>query len=167
MIHVDIFYPEKLISIDSPVHIFTLVPKYWSTTIMSSFDPAQEQTLSAFITALSQQTESLPPALQAQLQSIGQDLANRVMELRVVAASIPSLDKAYRETLVSLRTNEDEAATGVTFVSSTAQHQTTQLTDNAVQILTAPDSVEAAQHRLSRNAGQITSKPLRRFFRRG
>lgn len=134
---------------------------------MPSFDSEQEQILTAFMTALSQQPKSLPPALQAQLQSIGQNLANRVMELRVVAASIPSLDKAYRETLVQLHTNEDKATTEVTFVSSEAQNQNTQLIDHAVQILTAPDSVEAAQHHLSRNAGQIASNPLKRFFRRG
>lgn len=134
---------------------------------MSSFNSSQEQTLTAFMTALSQQTESLPPTLQAQLQSIGQNLSNRVMELSVVAASIPNLDKAYREALASLRTGEGEAATGVTFVSSTAQHQNTQLGDNAVQILTAPDSVEAAQHSLSRSSGTIASNPLKRFFRQG
>lgn len=90
------------------------------------------------------------------------------MELSVVAASIPSLDKAYREALASLRTSEGEAATaGVTLVSSTAQHQSTQLGDNAVQILTAPDSVEAAQHSLSRSSGTIASNPLKRFFRQG
>jgi|GEM_PF-1894104 len=134
---------------------------------MSSLDPAQEQILTAFMTALGQQTKSLPSTLQAQLQSIGQNLANRVMELRVVAASIPSLDKAYREALASLRANGEETKIGATFISSTAQHQNIQLTDNAVQILTAPDSVEAAQHHLSRKAGQIASKPLKRFFHRG
>ncbi|KAI9132293.1 hypothetical protein [Acaryochloris sp. CCMEE 5410] len=125
----------------------------------------QEQTLTAFITALSQQTESLPTALQAQLQSIGHNLENRVMELRVIAASLPSLDQAYRKALAEQPQTGDEPR--ATLVSSLAQDDSAEYLDYAVHILTGSDPVQAAQQDSSNLSGQIASNPLKRFFRRG
>lgn len=132
---------------------------------MTSLTPQQEQTLTAFVAALSQQTESLPAALQAQLQSIGHNLENRVMELRVIAASLPSLDQAYREALAEQPKTGDEPST--TLVSSPAQDDSTERLDHAVRIFTSSDSVKAAQQDWSNLSGQIASNPLKRFFSRG
>lgn len=134
---------------------------------MTSFNSTQEQTLTAFMAALSHQTNSLPSALQGQLQSIGHNLENRVMELPVVAASIPSLDQSYREALANLRASEGRPNIDVKFVSTLTQEQNTKLNENAAQILTAPDSVKAAQDKLVQRSGQMASNPLKRFFRRG
>lgn len=117
--------------------------------------------------ALNQQTDSLPPALQGQLQSIGHNLENRVMELPVVAASIPRLDQAYRDALTNLRASEGKPQTNVALVSASTQDQNAKLNENAVQILAASDSVKAAQDNLVNKSGQIASNPLKRFFHRG
>lgn len=138
---------------------------YRSIPFMPPLTLQQEQTLTAFITALSQQTESLPAALQAQLQSIGHNLENRVMELKVIAASLPSLDQAYRVALTEQLKTRDEQ--GATLVSSPAQDHSTDQLDHATRIFTSLDSVKAAQQDLSKMSGQIASNPLKRFFRRG
>lgn len=61
---------------------------------MSSY-PQQEKILTAFLTALGQQEESLPLGLQKQLNAIGQSLEARIVELPTIAASLPSLNQAY------------------------------------------------------------------------
>lgn len=132
---------------------------------MTLFNPQQEKSLIAFLTALGQQDESLPSGLQAQLHSIGQNLENRVVELPTIAASLPNLQKAYQEALTNAQTGEDEG--GATLVSTNSQDQNTKLRDRAVQILTDPDPVQAAQKNKFGIIGQIASNPLKRLFRRG
>jgi hypothetical protein len=131
---------------------------------MSSLNPQQEKTLTAFLTALAEQNESLPSGLQKQLEAIGQNLEARIMELSVIAASLPSLNQAYQTALADTQTNQGEQ--GATLVSTNQDHST-KLYDRAVQILTAPDPVQAAQRHLSPGLGQIASNPLKRLFRRG
>ncbi|MGB3694686.1 MAG: hypothetical protein WA865_16230 [Spirulinaceae cyanobacterium] len=130
---------------------------------MSLFNPQQEKSLSAFLSALSHQDESLPEGLQKQLYSIGQNLDNRVVELPTVAASLPNLDKAYRAALADERADDESSATLV----STDQKQSDQLRDHAVKILTDPDPVRAAQRKIPRGLGQIVSNPFKRLFGQG
>jgi hypothetical protein len=134
-------------------------------TAMSSLNNQQEQVLTAFLTALAQQDESLPEGLQKQLHAIGQNLEARIAELPAMAASLPSLNQAYQAALVEAQTNSTDA--GVTFVSTNSD-QDAKLRDRAVQILTDSDPVQAAQRSRSRGLGtQIASNPLKRFFGRG
>ena len=131
---------------------------------MTSLDSQQSNSISAFITALSQQDDSLPSGLEQQLHAIGQNLQNRAVELPVIAASIPGLNKAYQSALTDAQNNAGQQ--GATLVS-TNQDDDAKLYDQAAQIFTAPDSVKAAQTSLPRQLGQIASNPLKRFFGRG
>ena len=131
---------------------------------MPSLTTEQEKILTAFVTALAQQEESLPLGLQKQLQAIGQNLEARVVELPVIAASLPSLDHDYQAALAAPRTDQGEQ--GAILVSTNQDHST-KLRERAVQILTNSDPVQAAQHHQSRGLGQIASNPLKRFFGRG
>lgn len=129
---------------------------------MSFFNPQQEKSLNAFLIALSQQDESLPEGLQKQLHAIGQNLENRVVEIPVIAASIPSLDRAYRAALADNQEDE-QVATPI----STNQDQSTKFRERAVQILTDSDSVRAAQKKVHRGRVQTASNPLKRLFNLG
>lgn len=131
---------------------------------MSSLTTEQEKILTAFVTALAQQEESLPLGLQKQLQAIGQNLEARVVELPVIAASLPNLNHAYQGTLADTRTDQGEQ--GATLVSTNQDHST-KLRERAIQILTDSDPVQAAQRHQSRGLGKIASNPLKRFFSRG
>lgn len=131
---------------------------------MSSLNSQQETIITAFLTALAQQDESLPVGLQQQLHAIGQNLEARAMELPVIAASIPSLNQSYQTALADAQANNGEQ--GATLVS-TNQDQSLKLRDRAVQVLTDSDPVQAAQQTLSRGLGQLASNPLKRLFRRG
>nr|WP_290221257.1 hypothetical protein [Trichocoleus desertorum] len=131
---------------------------------MSPLTTEQEKTVTAFVTALAQQEESLPQGLQKQLQAIGQNLEARVVELPVIAASLPDLNHAYQSALADPRANQ--GAQGATLVSTNQDHST-KLQERAIQILTDPDPVQAAQRHQFRGLGQIASNPLKRFFGRG
>jgi hypothetical protein len=128
---------------------------------MSTLTPLQEKTLSAFVTALAQQDESLPQGLQQQLASIGQNLEARVLELPGIAASLPQLNQAYQ---AALSAPQAEGESGAVLVSANQDHSA-KLLDHATQILTDVDPVHAAQRHQSR--GLIASNPLKRLFRRG
>ena len=130
-----------------------------------NFNPQQEKSLDAFITALSQQDDALPASLQAQLQAIGQNLESRVMELPVIAASLPNLNNAYQAALADAQ--PDQGETGATLVSTTSKDSSDGIGDRAAKILTDPNPVEAAQRRKSPSIGQIASNPLKRLFGRG
>ncbi|MBF2051344.1 MAG: hypothetical protein IGS54_28935 [Elainella sp. C42_A2020_010] len=129
----------------------------------SSLNPQQEKILAAFVTALAQQEESLPAGLQNQLQAIGQNLETRIVELPVIAASLPSLNQAYQAALSDTQSEGQQEA----ILVSTNQDRSAKLRDRAVQILTDPDPVQAAQRHQSRGIGQIASNPLKRLFGRG
>jgi CHASE2 domain-containing sensor protein len=129
-----------------------------------SLNPQQEKILTAFVTALAQQDESLPSALQKQLNAIGQNLEGRVVELSTIAASLPSLNQAYQVALSDTQT--DKGSQGATFIS-TNQDRSTKLHEHAAQILTDSDPVQAAQRNQHRGLGQIATNPLKRFFGRG
>jgi len=131
---------------------------------MSSLTTEQEKTVTAFVTALAQQEKSLPEGLQKQLHAIGQNLEARVVELPVIAASLPDLNHAYQAALSDPQTAKGEQ--GATLVSTNQDHST-KLRERAIQILTDPDPVQAAQRHQSRGLGQIASNPLKRFFGRG
>jgi len=125
----------------------------------------QEKELTAFLTALSEQEESLPGGLQAQLTAIGQNIENRVMELPAIASSIPSLSKAYQDALSDVKSGDDEPK--ATLVSSTGRERETSISERAAQILTDADSVQAAKKKMARSSRVIASNPLKRFFGRG
>jgi hypothetical protein len=114
---------------------------------MTPLPPIQEDTLKAFVMALSQQTEPLPAVLQAQLKAIGLNLPNRVIELEAIAASLPSLKRAYDAAMAELRAIAAQRGKGVPPAPFTpADHkQNTELSNSAVQIFTDPDPVQAAQ----------------------
>lgn len=59
-----------------------------------SLNIQQSNQIQALLTA-SQQDEPLPANLQAQLQSIGQNLENRAMEIPTITASLLRLSNAY------------------------------------------------------------------------
>jgi hypothetical protein len=129
-----------------------------------SLNPQQEKILTAFLTALGQQEESLPLGLQKQLNAIGQSLEARIVELPTIAASLPSLNQAYQIALSDTQTDKGEQ--GATFVS-TNQDRSAKLREHAAQILTDSDPVQAAQRNQRRGLGQIATNPLKRFFGRG
>lgn len=131
---------------------------------MPSLNTQQEKILTAFVTALSQQDQPLPEALQKQLYSIAQNLEARVVELPVVAASLPNLNQAYQTALAENQTGK--GGQGATFVS-TDQDRSSKLRDRAVEILTNSNPVQAAQKQLSPGLGQIALNPLKRIFGRG
>lgn len=115
--------------------------------------PRDEINLHAFLVALAQQTEPLPPGLQAQLHAIGQNLTNRVMELATIAATIPSLDNAFHTARSALQTQDGQRSKGVIPAPFTPADQinNTELSNSAVQILTSPDSVKAAKAHQGQN----------------
>jgi len=129
-----------------------------------SLNPQQEQILTAFVTALKKQDESLPLGLQKQINAIGQNLEARVVELPTIAASLPSLNQAYQVALSDTQT--DKGDQGATFVS-TSQDRSAKLREYVAQILTDSDPVQAAQRNQHRGLGQIATNPLKRFFGRG
>ncbi|MFQ4138592.1 hypothetical protein PGN35_019990, partial [Nodosilinea sp. PGN35] len=107
---------------------------------MPTLNPQQEKTLTAFITALGQQDNPLPEALQKQLHAIGQNLEARIVELPAIAASLPNLNQAYQTALSDAQAN----APAATFASNTNQSDSAKQYDRAVDILTADDPVQAA-----------------------
>ena len=129
-----------------------------------SLNPQQEKILKAFVSALAHQDESLPLGLQQQLNSIGQNLEARVVELHTIAASVPSLNQAYQVALGD--TLPDKGEQGATLVSMNQDHSTF-LREHAAQILTDSDPVQAAVRSQHRGLGQIATNPLKRFFGRG
>ena len=129
-----------------------------------SLNPQQEKILTAFVTALGQQEESLPLGLQKQLNAIGQSLEARIVELPTIAASLPSLNQAYQIALSDTQTDKGEQ--GVTFVS-TNQDRSAKLREHAAQIFSDSDPVQAAQRNQRPGLGQIATNPLKRFFGRG
>ncbi|MGB3519439.1 MAG: hypothetical protein WBA43_23510 [Elainellaceae cyanobacterium] len=131
---------------------------------MPTLNPQQEKTLTAFVTALGQQDNALPEGLQKQLHAIGQSLDARILELPAIAASLPGLNQAYQTALSEAQA--DSGATGATLVSNTNQSDSDKQYDRAVEILTDPNPVQAAQHSQS-SLGQIASNPLKRLFGRG
>lgn len=130
---------------------------------MAALNPQHEKMLTAFVTALAQQEAALPQGLQQQLYSIGQNLEARVVELPVIAASLPSLNQAYQAALANA---QDPGQQGATLVATNQDHSS-KLRDRAVQILTDADPVQAAQRTLSPGLGQIAFNPLKRFFGKG
>ena len=131
---------------------------------MAHLSSQQETILTAFLTALAQQDESLPLGLQQQLHAIGQNLEARVVELPVIAASLPSFNHSYQAALADTQMNEGEQGT---ILVSTNQDHSANLYDRAVKILTDPDPVQAAHRSHSRGLGQLASNPLKRLFGRG
>lgn len=129
-----------------------------------SLNSQQEKILTAFVTALEKQDESLPLGLQKQLNAIGQNLEARVAELPTIAASLPSLNQAYQVALSDTQTDKGEQ--GATLVA-TNQDRSAKLREHAAQILTDSDPVQAAQRNQYRGLGQIATNPLKRFFGRG
>ncbi len=129
-----------------------------------SLNPQQEKILTAFVTALAQQDESLPLGLQKQLNAIGQSLEARIVELPTIAASLPSLNQAYQVALSDTQTDKGEQ--GATFIS-TNQDRSAKLREHAAQILSDSDPVQAAKLHQHRGLGQIATNPLKRFFGRG
>jgi hypothetical protein len=123
---------------------------------MTSLTPNQSQSLTAFLIALSQQAESLPAGLQAQLPAIGLNLANRIVELPAIAASIPSLEQNYRAILTKLQAQETEPSEGVVLASTgpTDYKYSTEISNSAVEILTDPDPVKAAQKHLAQETSR-------------
>lgn len=124
---------------------------------------SQEKSIAAFMTALSQQDDSIPSSLQAQLQAIGQNIDSRAVELPVIAASLPGLSRAYQEAMAS----PPEEESGATLVSQGQEDDSAKLKARAVEVFTASDPVQAAQKNTLRSPRQIASNPLRRFFGRG
>jgi hypothetical protein len=119
---------------------------------MTTLTPNQTQTLTAFVVALGQQTEPLPAGLQAQLPAIGQNLANRIVELPAIASSLPNLDKAFRTALADLQAKAAEssnAAQPPATSSAVDQKLGSEIYENAVAILTDPNSVGAAQTQIA------------------
>jgi hypothetical protein len=131
---------------------------------MPLLNPQQENSLAAFLTALTQQDESLPLGLQNQLHAMGQNLQARLVELPVIAASLPKLNQSYQAALAD--TASDKGNQGAQLVSTNQDHSVN-LFERAVQVFTDPDPVQAAQQTLPRGLGQIASNPLKRFFGRG
>lgn len=133
---------------------------------MTLLNSQQGKSLKAFVIALGQLEEPLPSGLQQQLHAIGQNIDNRVVELPTVAASLPNLNQAYQAALNDLNTAEGDQ--GATLVSSSDPGYDTSQRDRFVDILTAPDPVQAAQRNAPRLSGQqIASNPLKRLFGRG
>ncbi len=108
---------------------------------MSSY-PQQERILTAFVSALAHQDESLPLELQNQLNAIGQNLETRIVELPAIAASLPSLNQAYQLALED--TLPDKGEQGATFVSTSFERRT-ELREQVAQIFSDSDPVQAAQ----------------------
>lgn len=131
---------------------------------MPSLTSQQEKELTAFLSALAGQDESLPVGLQKQLHAIGQNLAARVVELPVIAASLPRLNQSYQAALADAQPPEDQPST--TLVSA-QENSGAKLRERAVQIFTDPDPVQAAQRRPSPSSGPMVSNPLKRLFGRG
>lgn len=129
-----------------------------------SLNSQQEKILTAFVSALAHQDESLPLGLQKQLNAIGQNLEARIVELPTIAASLPSLNQAYQVALEDTQTDNGEH--GATFVS-TSVDRSAKLCEHAAQILTDSDPVQAAQRSQHRGLGQIATNPLKRFFGKG
>ncbi|MBE9059613.1 hypothetical protein [cf. Phormidesmis sp. LEGE 11477] len=125
----------------------------------------QEKDLTAFLTALSEQEESLPAGLQAQLTGIGQNLEGRVMELRAIAASIPSLNQAYQAALSDVES--DDSNPKATLVSTNSRERSVDISRRGAKILTDADPVQAAKKEMSPSIGQIASNPFKRLFGRG
>ncbi len=125
----------------------------------------QEKELTAFMTALSEQEESLPSGLQAQLTAIGQNIESRVMELPAIASSIPSLNQAYQAALSDVKAGNSEPK--ATLVSATGRERETSISERAAQIFTDADSVQAAKKKMARSPRIIASNPLKRLFGRG
>lgn len=127
---------------------------------MTALNPQHEKMLTAFVTALAQQDTALPQGLQQQLYSIGQNLEARVVELPVIAASLPDLNQAYQ---TALSEAQDSGQPGATLVSVNQDHSI-KLHDRAVKILTDADPVQAARRATSPGLGQIAFNPLKRLF---
>lgn len=126
--------------------------------------PQQKKSITALITALGQQEDSLPTGVQKQLYAIGENLEGRAVEIPAIAASLTSLSRAYQDALMAPAEDQQPAAT---LVSTTEPDQSAKLIERATKIFTDPDPVQAAQKNPLQTLGRIASNPIKRLFNRG
>ncbi|MGB3238540.1 MAG: hypothetical protein WBB29_09605 [Geitlerinemataceae cyanobacterium] len=112
-------------------------------------NPSDEVTLKAFVTALNQLNEPLPPNVQIHLNEVGKQIEknpNSIAYLEAIAPQYPSLNTAYTNARTSLQTDANEGNKGKTDpMPPLPEEPSNQQMNRAIAIFQAKDSVEAAK----------------------
>ncbi|NEO99285.1 MAG: hypothetical protein F6K58_11495 [Symploca sp. SIO2E9] len=109
--------------------------------------PSDIITLRAFLAALSQLDEPLPPDIQTRLNEIAQALTmdpSNLVNLDVIAQSYQPLDTVYQQELTALKTEARERNKG-SKPPPLSNKPTKELTNAAIDTFNASDSVAAAK----------------------
>jgi hypothetical protein len=114
-----------------------------------AMNPSDEITLKAFVTALNQLDEPLPPNIQKHLNEVGKQIENSpnaIAYLEAVAPQYPSLNTAYLKARIPLQADANERNKGKTDPMPPLPDETShELTNRAIAIFQASNSVEAAK----------------------
>lgn len=112
-------------------------------------NPSDEITLKAFVTALNQLDEPLPPNVQTHLNEVGKQIENSpnaIAYLEAITPQHPSLNDAYKKARMPLQANASERNKGKTDpMPPLPDESSNELTNRAIAIFQAKDSVEAAK----------------------
>lgn len=102
--------------------------------------------LTAFLNALPQLDESLPPEIQTQLNQIAETLKTdpTTINIDIIAENYPPLDKGYQTELTKLKQNAGERNKGLPPLPL-PQEATSEITNAAINTFSAKDSVTAAK----------------------
>lgn len=119
-------------------------------------NPSDEITLKAFLTALQELKEPLPPNVQTHLNDVAKQLESNPMaiaQLEAIPPQFPSLNAAYMKAKQPLQQeatarNKGKAET----IATMPDDVRTDLLDRAVAIFKATDSVEATQVEIASNS---------------
>ena len=100
----------------------------------------------AFLNALKQLNESLPPDIQTQLNEIAETLKTDPTNINIdiIAENYPILDNAYQDQQTILTQNAGERNKGLPPLPL-PQEVTSEITNAAINTFTAKDSVAAAK----------------------
>ena len=128
-----------------------------------TLDPLETLTLDAFLLALTQHPDRLPPDLQTQLNQIDPTDPQQINQLPTLAAADPQLRQNYETARQILQSKERPRTKGFPPQPPPPDQdkKNTFLRNSAVQIFAATDSVATAKTEQSKHPGLPF---LRRFF---
>lgn len=109
---------------------------------------SEKKILNAFIAALHQLDEPLPPNVQTHLNEVGKQLETNpkaIAYLEAIAPQYPALDRAYSQAKMSWQAEANDLRQDTTDSSSELDETSRELMNRAIAIFQADNSVDATQ----------------------
>jgi hypothetical protein len=102
-------------------------------------------TLKSFLAALIRQNNSLPDALQKQVNKIGKALSSDISQLDALTENYPPLEQEYMDARCALQNDGERFRSSALEENSSIDISDEQLMNLALEVLTAEDSVSFAK----------------------